>query len=109
MKKQTISLPKVSPGLIFSDESEAEIDMDDIKDIRDDKKVSNQEQFSVVDVCTNKKLFETFERELREQKSISMSLACDKFKVKPVQSGGIGQRITRRTAKKTESEKVRLS
>ena len=37
-----------------------------------------------------------------------MSLACDKFKIKPVQSGGIGQRITRRTVKQNEPQKVRI-
>ena len=71
-----------------------------------ENKELDQNGFTVIDVCTNRALFDTFEQELKEQKLISMSLACDKFTKKPVQSGGIGQRITRRTSKKTDSEKV---
>ena len=101
VQKQGNTCPKVSPGIIFSDESEAEIEMEDNYS---DKKI-DLEKFNVIDVCSNRKLFDTFQEELKNQKFISMSLACDKIMIKPIQSGGIGQRITRRTSKKTEVDK----
>ena len=58
----------MSPGLIFSDTDDEEIITESL-----------DKTLNVVDVCSNRELFETFKKELKSKRFLSVCLACDKY------------------------------
>ena len=62
-RKNQACANKLSPGLIFSD-SEEESDLN----------FQSKNVLNVVDVCSNRELFSTFLEELKEQKTISITV-----------------------------------
>ena len=83
--------------MIFSD---SETDDNESKNSPKIQTEETKDSFNVIDVCSNRTLFDTFTEELKSQKEISITLACDKW-TNPVKNDPgamkIGQRITRRT------------
>ena len=66
-KKLQTCNAKVSPGVVFSDTDDEEITE------------SLDKTLNVVDVCSNRELFETFKKELKSKRFLSVCLACDKY------------------------------
>ncbi|KAK3096613.1 hypothetical protein FSP39_001708 [Pinctada imbricata] len=59
---------------------------------------SSQESFAIIDVCADKRLFDTFIREWKSKNLYSISLACEKKPSEPVTGGGIGANFLKKPA-----------
>ncbi len=74
----------ISPGLVFS-ESESDFSKDSFSINMTTNKNEATEvapdltKLSIVDICANKLLFDTFKSEVEQQKNIALTLACDKW------------------------------
>ena len=103
----------ISPGFIQSDSENESENFENLKaipkvedpifkipDIKSPKHESNSSQkdtLNVIDVCTNRTLFDTFKAEILEKSKFAMTLAVEKSqKTEENPSNGIGQRVTRR-------------
>ncbi|XP_028838783.1 DNA polymerase theta isoform X2 [Denticeps clupeoides] len=68
---------------------------------------SSPEAFTIIDVASDRSLFQTFVKEWRMQKSFSLALACEKRDRSPDQQTGIGEKYKQVKQTRTDGFPVR--